>query len=61
MDSWSQPIVNNPVPDEQHCENDESDTVKFNEDTELLELEVAEDVKEHYVFESFYKSLLSSN
>ena len=32
----SQPVINNPVPDEQHCENHGSDTALFNEDTELV-------------------------
>lgn len=40
-----QPVVNNPVPDEQHCKNDESDTWLFNEDTELIESKIAQDAE----------------
>ena len=61
LDPSSRPVVNNPVPDEQHCENDEFDTVLFNEDTELIESEDAEDAEEHNVFDFFDEFVLSSD
>lgn len=54
-------VVNNPLPDEQHCENDESDTVIFNENFQLIETEVAEDAKERNGFDIFNECGLSSN
>lgn len=61
LDLSSQPVVNKPVHDEQHCENDESDTVLFNEDTELIEPEVAGDAEERDMFDFFDEFGLSSN
>lgn len=56
-----QPVVNNPVPDEQHCKNDESDRWVFNEDTELIESKVAQDAEQCNVFDLFDEFMLSSN
>ena len=41
-----QPVVNDPVHDEQHCKNDKSDAVLLDDYTQLIESEVAEDAEE---------------
>ena len=43
----SKPVVNNPFSDEQHCKNNESYVVLFNEDTALIESEVAEKMQKN--------------
>ena len=54
-------VVNDPVPHEQHCKNDESDTVLFDDQTQLIESEVAEDAEKRDVFDFFAEFVLSSN
>ena len=61
LDTSSQPVVNDPVPHEQHCKNDESDTVLFDDHTQLIESEVAEDAEKRDVFDFFAEFVLSSN
>ena len=43
----SKPVVNDPFSDEQHCKNNESYAVLFNEDTAPIESEVAEKMQKN--------------